>query len=140
MNPAFKTVLVIWAVAMYLVGIISWRVQNDALKRGYSSTMAAFWSLGIFFFAPVMLPLYIILRDRSSPREPIEDAVSLAKKKLNIVCNFCGEENPPENSFCAKCQRSLFGEGKAVGTRACQYCGQQNDINAVQCSNCRQIL
>ena len=140
MNPAFKTVLVIWAITMYLVGIIAWRVQNDALKRGYSGTMATFWSLGVFFFAPLMLPLYIILRDKSAPREKKDDPVKTAREKLNLVCPHCGEENPPENSYCVKCRKSLAGEGKAIGTKACQYCGEHNDINAVYCSNCKQLL
>ncbi|MFH1514312.1 MAG: hypothetical protein ABIG42_02505, partial [bacterium] len=109
MSTKFIIVLVIFAFTMYLVGYIAWRVQNDALKRGYSSITASFWALGVFFFAPLMFPLYIVLREKSEPVE-IVDEVKEARKKLYITCPHCGEENPPELSRCQKCDRSLSGE------------------------------
>ena len=138
MTTAFKIVIVIWAISMYLVGYIAWRVQNDALKRGYSSITATFWSLGVIFMAPIMLPLYILLREKSEPKEIELDEVEQARRRLFITCPHCGEENPPELIKCQKCERALVGEGKAIGTKACPYCGEQNDINAVYCANCKE--
>ncbi len=140
MTPAFQIVLVIFAVSMYLVGFIAWKVQNDALKRGYSSITASFWAVGVFFMAPIMLPLYILLREKSASNKIELDEVEQARRRLFITCPHCGEENPPELMKCQKCERSLVGEGKAIGTRACPYCGEQNNINAVYCANCRQPL
>lgn len=138
MTPAFKIVLAIWAISMYLVGFIAWKVQNDALKRGYSSITASFWSLSVLFMAPIMLPLYILLREKSAPKDIEPNEVEKARRRLFIICPHCGEENPPELARCQKCERSLVSEGKAIGTKACPYCGEQNDINAVYCANCKQ--
>ena len=138
MPHAFNILLAILIVSMYLIAFISWKVQNDALKRGYSNITASFWSLGVFFLSPIMLPLYILLRDKSVPAEPELDEVEQARRRLFITCPHCGEENPPELTRCQKCERLFVSEGKAIGTKACPYCGEQNDINAVYCANCKQ--
>ena len=138
MSTSFKIALAILVVAMYLVGYIAWRIQNDALSRGYNRTAAAFWSLGVFFFPPLMLPLYVLLRGKTEPRKIEETPVERAKKKLFITCKYCGEQNPPELMRCQKCEKSLVDEGVSIGKKSCPYCGETNDVNAVYCANCRQ--
>jgi ribosomal protein L40E len=138
MTVQFKIFLIIMAVSMYLIGIIAWKVQNDALKRGYSSVAASFWSLGVLFMSIIMLPLYIVLREKSSPENLIIDPLEEARKKLYITCPSCGESNPPELSKCLKCEKDLLGSEKLVGTKACPYCGEQNQLDAAFCRNCDQ--
>ena len=139
MTSTFMIILVIFVFTMYLVGYIAWRVQNDALKRGYSHITASFWAMGVFFFSPIMLPLYVVLREKSDVIQNV-DEVEEARKTLYITCPHCGEENPPEISKCQKCDRSLLGEGQSIGTRACPYCGIQNEINSGHCLNCKQSI
>ena len=115
MTPAFKFVLVIWAVMMYVIGYIAWRVQNDAIKRGYSSITATFWALGVLFFTPVMLPLYVVLRDKRSPVETKPDVVAEAKKKLNITCPFCGEDTNVQLTQMSYAFKLLLDELKSLG-------------------------
>ena len=138
MSVSFKISLAILVVSMYLVGYIAWRVQNDALSRGYNRTAAAFWSLGVFFFSPLMLPLYIVLRGKSESSADSEKPLEKAKKELMITCRHCGEMNLPELTRCQKCEKSLVDEGKSVGKKSCPYCGEINDVNAVYCGNCKQ--
>jgi ribosomal protein L40E len=138
MSTSFKISLAILVVTMYLVGYISWRVQNDALKRGYNRTAATFWSLGVFFFPPLMLPLYILLRGKVAPQEPVESELEKAKKSLSITCRHCGEQNSPDSTRCQKCETLLIDEGKSIGRKSCPYCGETNDVNAIYCANCRQ--
>lgn len=125
---------------LYLLGIIAWKVQNDALKRGYSSMAASFWSLGVFFFSFIMLPLYILLREKNAHKKPPVSSADEALRSLYITCHHCGEENPPEQMLCLKCEKSLLGKGESVGTKSCPSCGEQNDINAVYCHNCKQLI
>jgi len=140
MSTSFKISLAILVISMYLVGYIAWRVQNDALKRGYNRTAAAFWSVAVLFFPPVMLPLYIIFRRKAEPEAANESAINKARRSLYITCPHCGEENPPELMRCQKCEKPLVGEGKAIGRKACPYCGDLNDVNAVYCANCKQKI
>jgi len=140
MSTSFKISLAVLVISMYLVGYIAWRVQNDALKRGYNSTSAAFWSIAVFFFPPIMLPLYIIFRKKAEPEAVKESAIEKARKSLYITCPYCGEENPPELTRCQKCEKALIGEGKSIGRKACPYCGDLNDVNAVYCANCKQKI
>ena len=55
----------IFAICWYFLGFIAWRVQKDALKRGYGQAAANFWGIGIIFLAFIFLPLYMIFRRRA---------------------------------------------------------------------------
>jgi phage terminase large subunit GpA-like protein len=140
MSTSFKISLAVLVISMYLVGYIAWRVQNDALKQGYNRISAAFWSIAVFFFSPIALPLYMIFRKKTEPEVEIESAIQKARRKLFITCPYCGEENPPELMKCQKCEKPLVSESKPIGRKACVYCGESNDVNAAYCANCRQKI
>jgi len=133
----WMTIFAIFAAVWYFFGVMAYRVQEDAKKRGLSRTAVTFWSVSIVFFGPIFLPLYFIFRS---------NAIFTAKEgetPLNIkyiLCPHCGESNTSERTSCAKCNKQLDEGIPAVGTKACPYCGAENSVDAGRCVSCDQVI
>jgi len=133
----WKFLFVIFALAWYFFGIMAYRVQEDAKKRGMAKAAVTFWSVSVVFFGPIFLPLYYIFRSKAVFAASEEEKTSDRKFTL---CPHCGESNPDNRTTCVKCKKPLDASIPTVGTKRCPYCDAENPIDARRCSSCDQTI
>ena len=69
-------------------------VYHDAKSRGSSSPV--FWTIAVFIFFIVFLPLYLIMRP---PRVSIN--------RSPMLCPHCGKYYEPPVNYCPNCGNKL---------------------------------
>ncbi len=85
-------------LALIIPFFIALWVASDARKRGYSKEACIGWFLGVWFLLIVFLPLYLILRSRSTSSYP--------GQKIK-VCPYCGRLLKEYVNFCPYCGEKL---------------------------------
>lgn len=129
--------LICFAVAWYIFGFASYRVQQDARKRGLGRAAVIFWSVSVFFFGPIFLPLYLIFRSRAVfAVEPGKES----EYEHFRLCPHCGEKNPDRERVCKACHKIMDMPVAMVGEKDCPYCSAKNPVEARRCKSCDQII
>jgi len=79
-------------IIFYIVSLMltCW-VYHDAKTRGSSAPV--FWSISVFIFFIIFLPLYLIMR----PAKPETVA------RTSVLCPHCGKYYEPPVKFCPNC-------------------------------------
>lgn len=127
----------ILALLMYFFGYAGYMVQNDAKKRGLGKAAVTFWSVGVVFFGPIFLPLYLIFRSKVVF---VGAANPETERKQYKLCPHCGEENAMDEQVCRKCRKYLDTVLMPQGTKTCPYCGTTNPVENARCLNCQQLI
>jgi ribosomal protein L40E len=127
----------IFAVCWYFIGFIAWRIQNDALKRGFGRTSANFWGVGTVFLPFIFIPLYLVFK-RAAPGYIVDKEM---KPGTTTLCPHCGEMNPKDAVRCSKCEREMSLEVlETLGLKQCPNCGEMNPTDAEYCKKCKQVV
>jgi ribosomal protein L40E len=124
-----------FAAVWYFFGFVGWRVQKDALKRGYGGSAANFWGVGVIFMPFIFLPLYAWFRHRA-PGYVTEEY----KPGTTTLCPHCAEINPKDATVCKECGKSLDYEPPPIGEKACPNCGEMNPATAEYCEKCDERI
>jgi ribosomal protein L40E len=124
-----------FAFCWYFMGYIGWRVQNDALRRGYGRAAANFWGIGIIFLPFIFLPLYIVFRYRA-PGYVTEEI----RPGQRTLCPHCGEVNPKDAELCRHCGKRMEIEIPEIGLKQCPNCGHMNPVTAEYCTKCDERI
>jgi ribosomal protein L40E len=128
---------IVLAILMYFFAYAGFFVQQDAKKKGLGKAAVTFWSVGVVFFGPIFLPLYLVFRSRSV----FAKAPSETENKSNTgFCQHCGADNPANEKFCAKCHKMLDSDHEITGEKNCPYCGALNPAAASRCKACDQVI
>jgi len=135
MSTKFWIYFGIFAACWYFLGFIGWRVQKDVLRRGYGGAAANFWGLGVIFFAPIVLPLYIVFR-RISPGYVTEEL----KPGQQTICPHCGEANPKDAELCERCHKRIDIDIPEMGEKQCPNCSHMNPVTAEYCEKCDERI
>ncbi len=135
MTKTFWIVFAIFAVCWYFIGFIAWRVQNDALKRGFGRNAANFWGVGTVFLPFIFIPLYAFFRIKA-PGYVVEDI----KPGQRTICPHCGEANKKDAELCRVCGKRIDIETPEIGLKQCPTCGAMNPANAEYCSKCEERI
>jgi len=131
------TFFIIFALVMYFFAFASYRVQEDARKRGLGRAAVTFWSISVVFFGPIFLPLYLVFRTRAVFARGARSADDRDRYSL---CPHCGEENPIDEKVCKRCHRLLGVLASTLGRKLCPYCGAENPVEANRCKGCDQVI
>ena len=124
-----------FAISWYFFGFIGWRVQKDALKRGYGQASANFWGVGVIFLPFIFIPLYAIFRSRAPGY--VTDEI---KPGQRTICPHCGEANPKDNELCDSCGKRVEIDIPEIGEKQCSNCGHMNPVTAEYCSKCDERI
>ncbi len=103
-----------WLILIIIPLVIAWWVATDARKRGYSKVAALIWFLGVWLALIIFLPLYLIIRPKTSrqpgqlgqPGQPVE----LAPEGETTVCPHCGRLYKERIFYCPYCGQKLDEE------------------------------
>ena len=72
-------------------------VYHDAKSRGSSSPV--FWTIAVFIFFIIFLPLYLIMR-------PAKPDITITKTAPRL-CPHCGKYYEPPVAFCPNCGNKI---------------------------------
>lgn len=97
-------------IAIIIPLLIAWWVASDAKKRGYSQGAIIGWFLGVWMVLIVFLPLYFILRPKSTILRP-KSMGQTSLTKGTYVCPYCGNLYQEKVPFCPYCGRRLEEDG-----------------------------
>ncbi len=97
-------------IAIIIPLLIAWWVASDAKKRGYSQAAIVAWFIGVWMVLIIFLPLYFILRPKSTILRP-KPMGQISSTKGTYVCPHCGNLYQEKVPFCPYCGRSLEENG-----------------------------
>ncbi len=98
-------------IAIIVPLIIAWWVASDAKKRGYNQGAIVAWFLGVWLVLIVFLPLYFILRPKSTILRPKSMGQQIRSTRGTYVCPYCGNLYQEKVPFCPYCGRRLEEDG-----------------------------
>ena len=104
-------------IAIVIPLLIAWWVASDAKKRGYNQGAIVAWFLGVWLVLIVFLPLYFILRPKSTTLRPKSTTLRpKPSRQVNstmgtYVCPYCGNLYQEKVPFCPYCGRKLEDNG-----------------------------
>ncbi len=97
-------------IAIIIPLLIAWWVASDAKKRGYSQGAIVAWFLGVWLVLIIFLPLYFILRPKSTILRP-KSMGQTRSTSGTYVCPYCGNLYQEKVPFCPYCGRRLEEDG-----------------------------
>jgi len=136
MSTKFWIFFGLFAVCWYFVGFVAWRIQIDALKRGFGRTAANFWGVGTVFLPFIFIPLYIVFK-RAAPKYVVDTEL---KPGTTTLCPHCGEMNPKNAELCRKCEKKMALEVFEAGLKQCPNCAAMNPVDAEYCEKCKERI
>lgn len=90
-------------VGVLVAAAIAGWVRFDAQKRGFKTSTAIGWSIGVFLLLIVFLPFYLWARRKHSPEATSVTAAPIA----GVPCPYCGYVNSGAPDYCGKCGRQM---------------------------------
>lgn len=116
-----------YLVAIWLASVI-WTVR-DITDRTGNLIIQTFSVLLVVIFTPVLgLPLYLLIRPRTTLAEKYYEEAGIAEAEYVSACPNCDEEVGEEFRFCPHCGHELLEE--------CPACGAPKDKNWKFCASC----
>lgn len=116
-----------YLVAIWLASVI-WTVR-DITDRTGNLIIQTFSVLLVVIFTPILgLPLYLLIRPRTTLAEKYYEEAGIAEAEYVSECPGCGEEVGEEFRFCPHCGHELLEE--------CPACGAPKDKDWKFCASC----
>lgn len=116
-----------YLVAIWLASVI-WTVR-DITDRTGNLIIQTFSVLLVVIFTPILgLPLYLLIRPRTTLAEKYYEEAGLAEAEYVSVCPNCEREVGEEFRFCPHCGHELLEE--------CPDCGASKDKDWKFCASC----
>ncbi len=84
--------------------VVALWVFFDSQKHGFSFGRGLLWSILVFFFLILFLPLYLVIRNKSKkPR----DSGGPAAPSTRRICFYCRQPYEGEPELCPHCGQDL---------------------------------
>ncbi len=116
-----------YLVAVWLASVI-WTVR-DITDRTGNLVIQTFSVLLVVVFTPILgLPLYLLIRPRTTLAERYYEEAGLAESEYVSACPNCDAEVGEEFRFCPSCGHELLEE--------CPDCGAPKDKDWKFCASC----
>lgn len=116
-----------YLVAVWLASVI-WTVR-DITDRTGNLIIQTFSVLLVVIFTPILgLPLYLLIRPRTTLAEKYYEEAGIAEAEYVSACPNCDEEVGEEFRFCPHCGHELLEE--------CAACGAPKDKAWKFCASC----
>lgn len=116
-----------YLVAIWLASVI-WTVR-DITDRTGNLIIQTFSVLLVVIFTPILgLPLYLLIRPRTTLAEKYYEEAGLAEAEYVSACPNCEREVGEEFRFCPHCGHELLEE--------CPDCGAPKDKDWKFCASC----
>lgn len=116
-----------YLVAIWLASVI-WTVR-DITDRTGNLIIQTFSVLLVVIFTPILgLPLYLLIRPRTTLAEKYYEEAGLAEAEYVSACPNCEREVGEEFRFCPHCGHELLEE--------CPDCGASKDKDWKFCASC----
>ena len=116
-----------YLVAVWLASVI-WTVR-DITDRTGNLIIQTFSVLLVVVFTPILgLPLYLLIRPRTTLAERYYEEAGLAEAEYVSACPNCETEVGEEFRFCPNCGHELLDE--------CPECGAPKDKDWKFCASC----
>lgn len=116
-----------YLVAVWLASVI-WTVR-DITDRTGNLVIQTFSVLLVVVFTPILgLPLYLLIRPRTTLAEKYYEEAGIAEAEYVSACPNCDEEVGEEFRFCPHCGHELLEE--------CPACGAPKDKAWKFCASC----
>ena len=116
-----------YLVAVWLASVI-WTVR-DITDRTGNLVIQTFSVLLVVVFTPILgLPLYLLIRPRTTLAERYYEEAGLAEAEYVSACPNCETEVGEEFRFCPNCGHELLDE--------CPDCGAPKDKDWKFCASC----
>ena len=135
MPKLFWILFTLFAICWYFIGFIAWRIQNDAVKRGFGRSAANFWGVGTVFLPLIFIPFYIVFRNKA-PGYVVEEI----KPGTRTLCPYCGEVNKITDELCKHCGKRMSLDLPELGHKQCPNCGVMNPADAEYCEKCKERI
>lgn len=126
-----------YLVAVWLASVI-WTVR-DITDRTGNLVIQTFSVLLVVIFTPILgLPLYLLIRPRTTLAEKYYEEAGIAEAEYVSACPNCDEEVGEEFRFCPHCGHELLEECPACGApkdkawKFCASCGSDGNKPDVQ--------